>query len=507
MRRGGVCYNRAVPEWSAAMSVPSLAQRVAQVRADPAVSGWSGAEPLLALMDALVVQLGQVQDEQARQQAEIAQLREQNRELRRQLDRHSDNSGQPPSQDGPRHRPRRPRRRAQGRVRGGQPGHPGRTLRAVPAVRVDQVEAHRPPRCDRCRACLPCGRSVRTVRRQVHDRPAPAPLRVPEHRAHVVACPDCGRRTRAAFPATVAGPVQYGPRMAALVACLRYARHLPVARLARLLRELHGVALSTGTVETLCRRVAQHNRARLARLRDRALALPVACMDETGLRLADGTTWLHVLCNADLTLYRLGGRGEVWTDYAGVAVHDRFAAYWTRQPQVIAHALCNAHLLRNLQEIVELEEEPNGWAARLQRLLHEARRCARGFRMVTGGPVSPRRRQRLTAVWDAILQPALDRYERLPPRHKGKRRGHNPALALSRHRDACLRFLTDPAIPFSNNLAEQALRMMRLQMKISGCFRTVEGARRFADLRSLIETDRKQGRDSLAGLLPTALPP
>ena len=375
------------------------------------------------------------------------------------------------------------------------------------AARVDQVAEHWPTHCDRCRACLPGGASVRTVRRQVHDLPDPAPLRVTEHRAHVVACPDCGRQTRAAFPTHVAGPVPYGSRMAALVAYLRYAQHLPVGRLACLLRELHGVALSTGTVENLCRRVARHHRARRARLRHRALRIPVACMDETGLRLAEGTTWLHVLCDDDVTLYRLGGRGEVWTDYAGIAVHDRFAAYGTRQPRVRAHALCNAHLLRNLQEIVELEEVPRGWAARLQRLLHEARRCARGFRMVTGGPVAPRRRQRLAEAWEAILQPALDRYERLPPLHKGKRRGHNLALALRRHRDACLRFLTDPAIPFTNNLAEQALRMMRLQMKISGCFRTREGARRFADMRSLIETDRKQGRDLLTGLLPTALPP
>ena len=337
-----------------------------------------------------------------------------------------------------------------------------------------------------------------------------------EHRAHAVCCPGCRTRTRAAFPAAVAGPVQYGPRLAALTAYLRYAQHLPVAltaylryaqhlpvaRLARLLGELYGVSLSTGTVETLCRRVARHSRARLAELHARARQIPVACMDETGLRVADGTTWLHVLCNAELTCYRLGARGEVWTDYAGIAVHDRWAAYWTRMPQVDVHALCNAHLLRNLQEIVEQEEAPHGWAARLQRLLHEARRCARGFHMVTGGPVHPRRRQRLAEAWDAILTPALDHYARLPPPPKGRRRGHNLALALSRHRDACLRFLTDPAIPFTNNLAEQALRMMRLQMKISGCFRTAEGARRFADLRSLMETDRKQGRNLLDGLLP-----
>ncbi len=467
------------------MPAPSLADRVARLSTDPVLAG----HPVVAVVGELVDRLGVLEAENA--------------ELRRQLGRHSGNSGQPPSQDGPAAPPRtRSRRRSRGRKPGGQPGHAGTTRRPVAAAQVDVHVDHWPARCDGCGAALPRVAAGAPARRQVHDLPPPPPLAVTEHRAHAVCCPGCRTRTRAAFPAAVAGPVQYGPRLAALTAYLRYAQHLPVARLARLLGELYGVSLSTGTVETLCRRVARHSRARLEELHARARQIPVACMDETGLRVADGTTWLHVLCNAELTCYRLGGRGEVWTDYAGIAVHDRFAAYWTRMPQVDAHALCNAHLLRNLQEIVEQEEEPHGWAARLQRLLHEARRCARGFRMVTGGPVYPRRRQRLAEAWDAILTPALDRYACLPPLPKGRRRGHNLARALSRHRDACLRFLTDPAIPFTNNLAEQALRMMRLQMKISGCFRTAEGARRCADLRSLMETDRKQGRDLLAGLLP-----
>ena len=302
------------------------------------------------------------------------------------------------------------------------------------------------------------------------------------------------------------GPVQYGPRLAALAAYLRYAQHRPVARLARLLRELYGVALSTGTVESLCRRVARHSRERLARLRARALAIPVACMDETGLRLAEGTTWLHVICNADLTLYRLGGRGEVWTAYAGVAVHDRFAAYWTRLPQVVAHApSATPTCCATCRRFWSWRRSPTGGRPACSACCTRPAAVPGGSAWSPAAPSPPRRRQRLAEAWEAILQPALDRCERLPLCSGGRRRGHN--LALCRHREACLSFLTDPTIPFSNNLAEQALRMMRLQMKIPGCFRTLEGARRFADVRSLIETDRKQGRDLLAGLLLTALPP
>ena len=154
----------------------------------------------------------------------------------------------------------------------------------------------------------------------------------------------------------MAGPVQFGPRLKALVAYLRYAQHLPVARLARLLRELHGVALATGTVANLCRGVADRLAAEADRQRDQALAMPVAGMDETGLRVAGDTAWLHVLCNEVLTCDRLGARGDVWTEHVGGAVHDRFGAYGSRLSQETVHALCNAHLLRNLQEIVELEK-------------------------------------------------------------------------------------------------------------------------------------------------------
>ncbi len=247
--------------------------------------------------------------------------------------------------------------------------------------------------------------------------------------------------------------------------------------------------LSTGTVEALCRRVAGRLAARADHLRKQALALPVVGMDETALRVAGGTLWLHVICDDHLTFYRLGARGDIWVEYAGTAVHDRFASY--------LHGLCNAHLLRNLEEIVELEQAPDGWAARMQRLLLQARDTAAHWCDTTGGPVPEPVREQTAAAWDALLQPVLDHYESLPPPARGRRRGHNLALALWTLRDACLLFMADPAVPFANNRAEQALRMAKLQMKISGGFRTRAGAERFARMRGLVETARKQGHNLL----------
>ena len=471
------------------MSAPSPSDRLALVAADPVLAG----HPVVA---GLVAVVGELVERQGVLEAEVASLQEANADLRRQLNRHSGNSGQPPSQDGPSAPPRpRRRRRSRGRRPGGQPGHAGTTR--LQAARVDVREDHWPDRCGGCGAVLPCRTAGPPARRQVHDLPDPAPLVVTEHRAHAVRCPGCGTRTRAAFPAGVEGPVRFGPRLEALAAYLRYVQHLPTARLRDLLRELHGAALSTATVEALCRRAAARLEARAARLRDRALAMPVACMDETGLRVAGQRVWLHVICDEFLTCYRLGDRGDVWKAHVGTAVHDRFASYWSQLPEETAHGLCNAHLLRNLEEIVEAEREPDGWAARMQRLLLEARDAAAHRCDTTGGPVPEPLRRETAAAWDALLQPALDRYESLPPPARGRRRGHNLALALWELRDACLLFMADPRVPFTNNWAEQALRMAKLQMKISGGFRTRAGAERFARVRGLAETARKRGQTLL----------
>ena len=461
------------------MSTPSLPEQLALVAADPVLAG----HPVVAGLVTAV-------------EAELSSLREQVADLQRQLGRHSGNSGQPPSQDGPAAPPRtRSRRRSQGRRPGGQPGHAGRTR--LQAERADDHKDHWPTQCGGCGAALPRVAAGDPAVRQVHDLPEPPPLFVMEHRAQAVCCPGCGTRTRAPFPAGVDGPVQFGPRLEELAAYLRYVQHLPVVRLRDLLRELHGVKLSTGAVEALCRRATARLADRAAQLGEQALALPVACMDETSLRVAGARVWLHVICDGKHTFHRLGARGDVRTAYrGGTAVHDRLASYW-KLPAGILHAVCNAHLLRNLEEIVEREPTADSWAARMQRLLLEARDAAAHWFEETGGPVPEPVREATAAAWDALLEPVLTHYEELPRPARGRRRGHNLALALWHLRDACLLFMADPTVPFTNNLAERALRMAKLQMKISGGFRTPDGAQRFARVRGLAETARQRGQSLL----------
>ena len=160
--------------------------------------------------------------------------------------------------------------------------------------------------------------------------------------------------------------MRLGPRLEALAAYLRYVQHLPVGRLRDLLRARHEVALSTGAVEAFCRRDAQRLEALAAQLGERALILPVASMDETGLRVAGERLWLHVICDGTLTCYHLGTRGDIGKAYVGTAVHDRFASYLSQLPEETAHGICNAHLLHNLEDIAELQALNRELHARLQ---------------------------------------------------------------------------------------------------------------------------------------------
>ena len=509
-------------------ALPSLAERAAALCANPVWAEHPGIAPVLALVHELAVQCQQqsthllhLGDEHAQSQSEIvrldqahtqaqkeiARLREENADLRRQLNRHSGNSGQPPSQDGPRRRPQtRSLRPKGGRRPGGQPGHKGRTLQAIPSKDVDQVVDHWPPVCQDCGCPLPQQDDGPPMRRQVHDLPEPQPLVVTEHVAHAVACPGCQTRSQGTFPDEVTAPTQYGSGLAAVIAYLRFQQHLPVARLRQLLCDLFGVQLATGTIENLCRRVVHGLQPHLKALKQAALALPVAGMDETSLRVDGHLVWLHTLCDEQVTYYWLGQRGDICQAYCGVALHDRMAAYWNL-PDEVRHALCNAHLLRNLEEVSEQEGEENSWAADMQALLRESREMAVAW-FGEQQQVSPHPGlEALKARWTTLLDTVLDQYESLPPPHKGGRhRGHNLALSLYRDQEACLLHLARPDVPFTNNQAERALRMMRLQMKISGCFRTRDGAERFAAMRGLLDTARKQKQNLLALLNPEPVP-
>ncbi len=323
----------------------------------------------------------------------------------------------------------------------------------------------------------------------------------------------CGQLTRAAFPEGVSAPVQYGPRIAATAVYLQNAHFLPEDRLAEIFRDLFGVALCAATLAGMSRKAAQIWRSWSERVRDQLVsASGVKHLDETGFRIAGQGQWLHVLSTAKLTYYRTSRqRGGVLEGLRGILVHDHWASYF-KVPGVL-HALCNIHHLRELEALAKIDGED--WARRMQQLLRRAKRAVDSVR--ERGVALPRSLlERIERRYDELVREALAYHEGLEPlrpakpgrRGRKKRRpGHNLALRLRDRRESVLRFLRDERVPFTNNQAEQDLRMMKLRMKISGGFRSEQGAQDFATLRSVLSTARKQGLNRVEALLqgPAAL--
>lgn len=454
--------------------------------------------------DDLHATIAALRSQVAEQKALIERLLAEVAELKRRLDLDSSNSSKPPSSDGLK-KPVRTRslREASGLKPGGQKGHRGQTR--CQSQTPDIVIDHYPQSCRGCGEALAVAMAEGHVARQVFDLPAPQPLFVTEHRAHFCRCPTCGLGTRAGFPEGVAAPVQYGARLKAAVVYLLHYQLLPERRLCALMADLFGARLSGGTIGRISKDAARRFQDVVAAIGRRVAVADVKNLDETGFRVAGKTRWLHIASTPRLTFYRVEKkRGGLPRKLSGIAVHDHWKPYYSLKG--VRHALCNAHHLRELKALAEIENEK--WARRLQTLLKEAAHQVNDARRVdkalTQATIKDIRRR-----YDAIIRDGLAYHERQPalsragPSSRPSRRrrlGHNLLLRLQKRKRDVLRFLENPAVPFSNNLAEQDARMMKLRQKISGGFRSEGGARDFAIIRSILSTARKQAWDILKTL-------
>jgi transposase len=436
----------------------------------------------------------------------IRALEDENATLRAKLASDSSNSSKPPSSDGPGVKPQPKSQRVRsGRRPGGQPGHEGHSLRLVDAP--DEVQVHRPVCCQGCGQGLDDLPALRWERRQVVDIP-PIRARVIEHQAATTCCPGCGAETRAAFPPGVAAPVQYGPGVTTLAVYLTQEQLLPLARTSAVLAEVFGCPVSEATLEHAVADCHEHLAAAEAAIKQGVSTAAVAHFDETGVNLNGTTAWLHVASTAHLTCFAIHQkRGHeameaigVLAPFRGRAVHDGLTSYW--QYEQCAHALCNAHHLRELTFVDE--QLGQGWAKDLKGVLGEIKQAVDDARDhgVAGLPADVR--QAFARRYDAVLEEGARANPPLPPTGKRGRpkRGKAGSLVdrLRAHKDETLAFMADFAVPFDNNQAERDIRMTKVREKISGCFRTTTGAQRFCRIRGYISTLRKQGMPIFAAL-------
>lgn len=442
---------------------------------------------------------------------QVKQLTEQVKRLQEQLAKNSQNSSLPPSSDRfVRQSKSRSLRSKSGKKRGGQAGHQGHTLQ-MSTEPTEVIPLAPVVRCQYCQADLTLCVAQSIEQRQVIDVPPPPRLQVRQYEAECKQCPHCQRVTCAPFPAGVNAPVQYGPRVSALAVYLMIQQLLPRRRTKEVLEDLLGVAVSEGTLTTLLKRAAGHLLPIEEQMKAALSRAKVIHQDETGLYVLGKRIWLHVTCTRSLTHYQVhDSRGHqalddigILANFHGTSVHDAWAAYFRYE---CTQSLCCVHILRELRFLSH--ELGLWWAAKMARLLLKMKRATDTAREEGRTSLSPPEVQAFRAAFLHLLAEGDDAHPRAPtPAGKRGRAKQHPARnvldRLRKHQDAVLAFLSDLAVPFDNNLAERDVRMVKVQQKVSGTFRSNDGAIFFARIRGYVSTLRKQGQPIYAALEAT----
>ena len=425
--------------------------------------------------------------------------------LEAMLLKNSSNSSKPPSTDGFKRKPKS--RRVAGKAKaGGQEGHPGSTLKRVAVP--DEVVTHAPPaHCDGCGSKLDMRQAtVETDGRQVIDLP-PVRVKVIEHRLQSVRC-RCGKMHAGRYPEAVTQAVQYGPAIKAALVYLTQYQHVPMKRCTGAMQDLFGVHISPASVHAAIAQAHVAVTPIVQELGESMLQSKVIHLDETSVRVGKKLHWMHSVSTDDTVRYQVHERRgreallafNLLPRFKGVAVHDGWPAYDSFS---VTHALCNAHHLRELEFVVDSTGQQ--WAQDMIGLLvqmNDAVNASADAVLSKEVAAAYRKRYRRLVAQGYAVNPEI----LTDPTRKDKRGGvkqtfpRNLLRRLDQRADDVLRFMTNAFVPFTNNLAERDIRMPKLKQKVSGCYRTIEGARAYCSIRSYLGTLRKRSMDLMEAL-------
>ena len=448
----------------------------------------TGPEAVIELVESLIKIID-------RQGEDIADLKKRIKALEDRLSQNSTNSSRPPSSDWP--TKKRSLRKKTGRSPGGQKGHRGHNLKMTGSP--DSITIH----C--VSSCSGCGRSLKEIepdgykKRQIFDLP-PIEVKAEEHRAEEKSCPHCGHVNRAPFPEGVEQPTQYGPRIKAYAVYLNQYQLLPYDRIRELFLDLFGTGLSVGTIVNANRTCSVALKPVEDMIKDKIIASGVVHFDETGLYTEEKRWWLHVAATEDLTYYGCHPkRGKAATDdidilpnFNGVAIHDGWDTYFKYN---CGHGLCNAHHLRELKAIEECYKQK--WASDMASLLVKIKEAVDKKRDIADR-LDKYEIDNFKKRYDKIIARGLTKNPPVKKRDGPKKRGRikqskatNLLRRLKEHWEETLLFMYDFDVPFDNSQAERDIRMAKVQQKISGTFRSADGAKTFCRIRGYISTTRK----------------
>jgi transposase len=424
------------------------------------------------------------------------------KQLEAQLEQNSRNSNWPSSRDKGRKKKRKQNlRQKSDKKTGGQPGHEGHTLEL--SEEPDKVERHRPEKCNHCDQLFAEEQpATQFKRRQVIDLP-PLKVEVTEHQVESLLCGECGQASAGQFPEGVTQLVQYGPGIKSLAVYLKGQQLLPYGRSQQFLADLFGLSVTQGSLENFMNAAAAIVAPVNEKIKAGVIAANVAHYDESGFYIGGKRQWLHSASTTTLTCYAPHpSRGNkalkaigIIPHFTGVAVHDNWSAYWHYDQ--CQHALCNVHHLRELNAIEENFSQP--WATRFKIFLLSAKAVVAQAKAAGKHALPQTKLDQINRLYTKLVTAAL-RANPPPPEGwpKGSRgrpkktKPRNLAERFDLRRKAILAFVFDFKVPFDNNLAERDIRMLKVQQKISGCFRSTHGAQTFCAIRSYISTVRKQ---------------
>jgi transposase len=424
--------------------------------------------------------------------------------LEDQLAKNSRNSGKPPSSDGyNRPAPKSLREKSQ-RPTGGQPGHAGFTL--AMSDKPDRIQVHKVASCARCGGSPEAMTCVGVEKRQVHDLP-PRGLIVTEHQAETRLC-SCGCLNKALFPPDISAPVQYGPGVKAAAVYLKNYQLLPFERAGALFGDLFACPISEGTLANILAECSDRLKEPVLQIKAQIAKAPVVHFDESGSRVDKKLWWVHVASTATATYYvihpKRGAEAidaiDILPGFLGRAIHDFWKPYFGYPCD---HGLCNAHHLRELTFVHEEHHQP--WAKSMITCLRDMKAAVDAARS-NANTLSHFQVRTFRRRYQAIIEDGY-RQNPLEPSARGKKRGpekktkpRNLIERLDKHRPQVHAFFTDFSVPFDNNQAERDIRMMKVQQKISGLFRSEDGAEAFCRIRSYISTARKNALGALEAI-------
>jgi len=435
---------------------------------------------------------------------QVAFLQREMQMLKDQLVKNSRNSSKPPSSDGlkkPSPKSLRPRGKSNP---GGQKGHSGSTLKMVD--NPNHCVVHSVKQCQKCGHCLADETPINIEKRQVFDIP-PIQMEVTCHQAHTKQCPHCGYLNKVAFPEQVKAPVQYGTRLKAIAVYLRQYQLLPYNRTRELFRDLFSIDLSEGTLTNITNTCSKLLEQPLNQIQKQLEQSKVVHFDETGSSVKGKRQWLHAAATPNLTYYQIHPkRGcdamdhmDILPNFNGRAIHDFWKPYFKYHCN---HGLCNAHHLREL--IFLHEQHDQQWAKEMMDCLVDIKESVDEAKTSTD-TLFKEQIQKFEARYQNILDEGYNENP-LPKKEstKRKKRGRikktkarNLLERLDEHRKEVLAFMYDFKVPFDNNLNERDLRMAKVQQKISGTFRSQDGADAFCCIRSYISTARKNAVNAI----------